>query len=551
MNRHLHRLCRLGLAAVTFAAASGCASGESIINAGNDGTRSTTTGVPAVSPGATIPLGGTVPLTPTTIPLGATVPLGPTTTPLVPTTPAVGATIPLPTVAGPSGFAGRARPAAPADIAPCPVQALDEADGPVEITFWHAMGAANEEALIALTEEYNQSQDRVRVTLENQTGYGELVSKYFVSSPSDRPHLVQMPEYMTQPMADANGVIPVGACIQAEGYDIEPYVDRALLAYQTGGIQWSMPFNVSSPVLFYNRQHFDAAGLDPDSPPISLDQVREYSEAIVESDAASYGIVVDSGVNSGGGWFLEQWMARLGLPYTDNNNGRSGRATEVLFDTPAVVELLTEVQAMVDEGLAFNVGDAATPEIVLLPLADPNQPVAMAIATSASLGTVFAFVEGGLIPGVELDDIGVGPMPGPTDTPGAIVGGASLYISRDLGDAEAAASWDFIKFVTSAQAQSTWAHDTGYVPVREDAVELEPLASVYGDDPRTRVAFDQLTVEGDDLNAVGPMLGPLQEIREVTARMMATIFDGGDVADAVTAAADQANALIADYNARN
>ncbi len=75
------------------------------------------------------------------------------------------------------------------------------------------------------------------------------------------------------------------------------------------------------------------------------------------SGAATYGWVLDSGTDSGGGWFLEQWFGRAGEPYADNGNGRSAPATEVLFDSPTGVELLTFVQDMINDGLAVTVGD--------------------------------------------------------------------------------------------------------------------------------------------------------------------------------------------------
>ena len=89
------------------------------------------------------------------------------------------------------------------------------------------------------------------------------------------------------------------------------------------------------------------------------------------------------------------------------------------------------------------------------------------------------------------------------------------------------------------------------MPVREDALELEPLATTYRNDPRFAVAYEQLVVQADDAAAVGPVLGPLREVRAVTAGAVAGIFAGSDVATALSAAAAQSNALIADYNARN
>ena len=437
------------------------------------------------------------------------------------------------------------------DFAACPVDALESADEPVQITFWHAMQSAQGDALAQLTDLYNASQDRVVVELQNQNGYEELIDKYFQSSQEDRPHVVQMPEYMLQQMADANTVITTTACVQASGYDIAPFLPRAMFAYQTGGVQWGMPLNISSPVLYYNKAMFKEAGLDPERPPITLDELREYSQAIVDSGAATYGIALDSGVNSGGAWFLEQWFARAGLPYADNDNGRTARATQVLFDTPEAVEMLTFAQDLVDDGLAAYVGEDPRGIDGLLKMGDPQQPAAMTIASSGTLGGALAFVEGGAIAGITSADIGVGPMPGPSETPSATIGGAALYIVRDHGDAEAAAAWEYIQYLVTADAQSFWADASGYAPVRADATEIDPLAATYAEDPRFRVNYDQVNLAADDFTAVGPVLGPMRQVRQATAEMMADIYNGSDVQEALTFAADQANLLIIDYNNRN
>ena len=91
-------------------------------------------------------------------------------------------------------------------------------------------------------------------------------------------------------------------------------------------------------------------------------------------------------------------------------------------------------------------------------------------------------------------------MPGPSETPSATIGGAALYIVRDHGDAEAAAAWDYIQYLVTAEAQSFWADESGYAPVRADATEIEPLASTYADDPRFRVNYDQVNFDGRRLH---------------------------------------------------
>jgi sn-glycerol 3-phosphate transport system substrate-binding protein len=514
-------------AIVAVLVAASCSSGESVLTSGDEARPTVTSGTePApTEPTSSTPGNGSTG--------DGAAGDGSTGQPTTPSTNATTTTTPL------------------SELPPCPVDALDGVGGPVEITFWHGLNVDNEDAINRLTEEYNASQERVRVTPQNQGSYTETIDKYYQSGQSSRPDVVMFPEYMVQQTADSGSVIPVGACIEESAFDLTQFQRSALAAYSTAGVQWAMPFNVSNPVLYYNRSMFEAAGLDPDDPPRSLEELREYSQAIVDSGAAAYGIAVDTGSDSGGGWFLEQWFANAGEFYADNGNGRLAPATRVLYDGPFGVELLTYVQQLLEDGLAVNVGDNAGGGDHFFKLADQAEPAAMTIGTSAVLRNVLDAVEGGLVPGITSDDIGIGALPGPGPVPTALIGGASLYVVADHGDDVTAAAWDYIQYLVSPEVQSLWATLTGYVPVRDDALELEPVATVYSDDPRFRVAYDQLIGSPDDLALQGPILGPQREVRNVTARAVAEIFAGADVQQSLSAAAQQANALIADYNARN
>ena len=89
------------------------------------------------------------------------------------------------------------------------------------------------------------------------------------------------------------------------------------------------------------------------------------------------------------------------------------------------------------------------------------------------------------------------------------------------------------------------------MPIRQDALDLEPLKSTYATDPRFKVAYDQLLAGKDDLASVGPVIGPLPQVRASTAGAVASIFGGADVQASLTTAAQQSDALIAGYNALN
>jgi sn-glycerol 3-phosphate transport system substrate-binding protein len=438
-----------------------------------------------------------------------------------------------------------------ADLPPCPVDALDAADGPVEITFWHGMANELETALIDVVDGYNASQDRVQVVLQNQTAYESAIDKYIASGTGSRPDIIQLPEYIVQSFAQSETFVPMQACIDASGFDMVPILPRVSNTYLFEGIQWSMPFNVSSPVLFYNKLMYEAAGLDPDDPPILLDDLRTVSQQLVDSGVAAHGIVLDSGRDSGGGWFFEQWFGRAGELFADNGNGRIAPATQVLFDNDTGFDILTYLQEMIDSGLAVSVGDNAGGQDAFFKMIDADAPGASTIATSAAISSVVAALGSGVAPGLTTDDIGIGPMPGPSDTPAAQPGGASVWIPAGKSDEVTAAAWDFTQYLVDPQVQSTWASATGYVPVRTDAAALDPIASLYEDDPRYRVAYDQMLVAADDESAVVPALGPLREIRSQTADAVAATYAGGDIAQILTDTAEASNALIETYNARN
>jgi sn-glycerol 3-phosphate transport system substrate-binding protein len=500
------------LMAMALIAAS-CGSGESIITAGREPTVVTQPAPVTLAPGETLPVGETLPPIDTTI--------APTTT------------------------------AALLDTLPnCPTEALAAATGPVQLTFWHGMGGPLGDELQRLTDVYNAGQSKVHVTLI-EGSYEQTIDKYLQSGQPSRPDLVQMPEYMVQTMVDSQSVVPVDACLESSGYDTSAFLPTVLDAWATQGVRWAMPFNVSNPVLFYNKKMFAAAGLDPEKPPVSLDELRADSQAIVDSGAAKYGISLDSGFDSGGGWYIEQWFAKAGEFYADNENGRAARSTKVLYNNPTGQSLLAFMQSMISDGLAFTVGDNAGGLDNLLKLADDAEPAAMTIATSAAIGGVLTVLDSGQFPQITNDDLGIGVMPGPDGKPGALVGGAALYVVDTGDDVRTAASWDFIAYLAGAQQQSEWSSATGYVPVRTDALNLDPVRTTYATDPRFEVPYDQLLSSPDAPTSLGPIVGPLREVRTVTAQGVASIFAGADVATTLASSAAQADALIADYNSRN
>ena len=142
-------------------------------------------------------------------------------------------------------------------------------------------------------------------------------------STGDLPDLVQIQDISLAQMIDTGSVLPAQACVKADHYDLSDHVKRVTDYYTVKGTLWPMPFNVSNPIFVYDKNAFTKAGLDPEKPPTTLDEVKADAQKLKDSGAvtkAGYGLKTDP-------WYLEQWLAKAGKPYVNNGNGRSSRAT--------------------------------------------------------------------------------------------------------------------------------------------------------------------------------------------------------------------------------
>jgi sn-glycerol 3-phosphate transport system substrate-binding protein len=429
-----------------------------------------------------------------------------------------------------------------ADPGLCPVDALDAADGPVEITFWHAMPAANETTLKALADDYNASQDKVHVNLVFKGTYDETLEGYRAAARSgDLPNLVQLEETAIQQLVDSETVIPAASCIEAAGFDTSDILPRVLEEFTVADTLWPMPFNTSNPVLYYNQKAFTAAGLDPAKPPATLNELRDASQAIVDAGAANQGFSLEMQ-----SWYLEQLFATSGEPVVNEGNGRDARATEAVLDSEAGQAVFTWVNEMLDGGLAANIGRNPSGYDALIAIASGD--TAMSLGTSAALGTIYDTLAGDpqLAASVEL---GVAPMPtiDGGGSGGVNVGGAALWLVDTGTDAQKAATFDFASWLTLPAQQARWHIGTGYVPISEKAAEDPSVVQLWAERPGFRVAFDQLA---SSQGPAGPVLGGYPDFREAVTQGLERVADGADPLESLTQTNAEATTAIQDYNRR-
>ena len=430
-----------------------------------------------------------------------------------------------------------------AGATPCPLGSIAKAaTKPVKITMWHAMTRANEETLTALTDRFNASQTDVHVDLVNQTSYEDTLTKFKASLGGGQlPDLMQIQDVDQQLVIDSGAILPAQACIDAAKYDQTDVLPRIRRYFTVDGKQWAMPFSISNPILYYNRKAFSRAGLDPDKPPTTLDELRTASQKLIASGGVQYGLALKLDP-----WYFEEWQAMAGQLYADHGNGREGRATKVLFDGAQGQAIATWMSGMAKDKLAEGVPRSGFDNLLAL----GNEVAAMTMDTSAALGTIVQVLGSGQFPNVEL---GAAPLPGPVASGGGggtVVAGSALYLVSKSPPERQEAAWRFATFLASAASQSTWAAGTGYLPIRTGAATLAPVTDVWKATPQFRIAYDQLQRGSESAASAGPNIGAMEPVRDAVVHLEESIFQGGDALAGLKDAASKANAAIKDYEGR-
>jgi len=424
--------------------------------------------------------------------------------------------------------------------APAPeANALDDVEGVTDVTFWHSMDGSNGEALQVLVDEFNAAnEDKIAVEAVFQGSYDDTITKYKASVQSaSTPDLVMIYDIGTRFMIDSEQVVPMQELIDRDDYDVSDLQPNIAGYYSVDDSLWSMPFNTSMPVLYYNKTMFEQAGLDPETPPTSLAEIRAAAEKL----SAANGGPVEFGFGAAiYGWLIEQYVASNGAEYCDEGNGRDAKATEVLFDGPEAVELVDWWQKMVADGLASNTGrDTKSAQNAF-----KAGQVAMTLESTGQVtGFTTAAEEGSF-------ELGVGfyPKAGENDS-GPIIGGASLWISGEgHDDAQKEAAWQFVQFLAEPQSQATWHTSTGYFPISQAALDLPEDVAWREQYPQFDVAVQQL--EGTELSTAtqGCLLGVMPQSRKASEDGLEKAILGADAQTAMAEAADGLAEQIEQYN---
>lgn len=407
----------------------------------------------------------------------------------------------------------------------------------VKITFWHAMGGHNGEVVQALVDEFNKSQDKVQVEAVYQGTYDESLQKLKAAGPNG-PSLIQVYEIGSRFMIDSSLITPAQQFVTADKFDTKDIEPQILNYYTFNGQLYSMPFNTSTPLLYYNKTAFKEVGLDPEKPPKTLDEFHEYAKKLTKQQGGDTRYGAGFAIY---GWFFEQLMATQGAYYTDNENGRKAKATKSAIDSKQGEAVLQWWHDMIADGSAANLGRKT----------GDSQNAFMAGRTAMTLESTA--VLGNFLSGIkDKFELGTAFLPRPqggSGNYGVIIGGASLWITNIRPEKEQWAAWEFVKWLTSTVTQGKWYTQTGYFPIVKSAYDQQVVKDAIAQRPMFKTAIDQLRATPVNTVTQGAVIGVFPQARtRVEDAIENTILNKATPADALKAAAADITKLIEDYN---
>jgi sn-glycerol 3-phosphate transport system substrate-binding protein len=420
------------------------------------------------------------------------------------------------------------------------------ASAQTEIQLWHAMGGELGQRLEAIATDFNASQTDYKIVPVFKGTYAETLTAGIAAfRAGEQPAIMQVFEVGTGTMMAAKGAVyPVYQLMADQG---EPFDPAAFLPSVVGyytdpeGNMLSMPFNSSTPILYYNKNVFEAAGLDPDTPPKTWAEVEAFSRQIMASGAAPCGFTT--------GWVswiqTENFSAWHNLPIGTNGNGFGNVDSELLFNNETVARHWNNLKTWQDEGL-FQYGgpvggNDAAPKFYA-------QECAMIMNSSAS--------RAGVLANATAFEVGFGMLPYYDDVAGApqnsIIGGATLWVLQGRPAEEYAGMAKFFTYLSSPEVQADWFEPTGYLPITQASYDFSVARGFFTANPGADIPINQITLNPPTENSKGLRFGNYVQIRDVIDEEFQALLGGSKTAqEALDAVVARGNALIDEFAAAN
>ncbi|MFM2486925.1 sn-glycerol-3-phosphate ABC transporter substrate-binding protein UgpB [Celerinatantimonas yamalensis] len=422
----------------------------------------------------------------------------------------------------------------------CGVAALlaIQAQAATEIQWWHAMGGNLGKKVDQIAADFNKSQHQYIIKPIYKGNYADTMTSAIAAFRAHKqPAIVQVYEVGTATMMSAKQAIYPVYKLMANTH--EPFNPKAYLASVTGyytdsqGHMLSMPFNSSTPVLYYNKTLFKKAGIS--APPTTWEQMPAVAAKLRQ-------VGVKCGFTTGWqSWVqLENFAARQNLPFASEDDGFAGTNVKLLFNKAPFVKHISALAKWSKNG-TFTYGGRRSDSAQLF----YSGQCGMYTGSSASYAGVRDNIKGG--------SFGVAPLPYWTSMiqkpQNTIIGGASLWVLRGKSKATYQGVAAFFHYLSSAKVQADWHQYTGYLPVTKAAYLLSKKEGFYQKNPGTDVAIKQMTAVQPTVNSKGLRLGNFPQIRDVINEELENVWSGKKTAkQALDSAVARGDRLLAQFH---
>ncbi len=403
-----------------------------------------------------------------------------------------------------------------------------------EIPFWHSMEGALGEEVNSLATRFNAEHPDYKIVPTYKGNYEQSMSAGIAAIRSGKaPAILQVYEVGTATMMASKATVPVNEVFKNAGIAMDPeQLVPAVAGYYSDakGQLISQPFNSSTPVLYYNKDAFRKAGLDPEQPPKTWQELEKDTEALRQAG-------MTCGYTSGWqGWIqIENFSAWHALPVATKNNGFDGTDAVLEFNKPTQVRHIALLEEMNRKGdfTYFGRKDESAAKFY-------NGDCAITTASSGSLADIRSHAK---------FSYGVGMMPYDSTVPNApqnaIIGGASLWVMKGKDAATYKGVAEFMQFLAKPEIAAEWHQKTGYLPITKAAYQLTKQQGFYDRNPGADIATRQMLNKDPLPFTKGLRLGNMPQIRTIVDEELEAVWTGNKTPQAaLDSAVERGNQLL-------
>lgn len=383
----------------------------------------------------------------------------------------------------------------------------------VKVEWWYAISGRLEEIVKELVTNFNKSQDKYEVVPVYKGNYEQtmaaMVAAYRVNQ---QPVIIQAAERGFLTMLNSGAVVPVDELMQRQGYKInwDNFVAPVAGFYTVNGKAAAMPFNSSSPIFWYNADHFKAAGFD--KPGETWQEVESQLTAIKAKGVSACAMALPNDFY----WSLiENYSAIQNVPFATLANGYGGLGTAFIYNkSPLVVGQVERLKRLMDANVLQIAGQGISPEVLF-----SNGTCSTIAASTAAHAGVEAGAKFHWSATFLPYEQGTKPM-------NSTIGGAALWVLKGKSDKQYAGAAAFLDFVASVDTQKWWAERTGYVPITNAAYDAMKNAGYFKEHPTREIALQQLNRTVPTDNSRGFRFGNHNQTTQILVEELQGVWTG-------------------------